>query len=54
MAEIGSLAPDDVTRFVLPWLWDVTRSGGRAVTEEGMEFGFELRFSRYKKLQVTV
>ena len=54
MAEIGSLTPDDATRFVLPWLWDVTRSGGPAVTEEGTEFGFELRFSRYEKLQVTV
>ncbi|RYC05746.1 hypothetical protein [Nocardioides zhouii] len=52
LAEIGSLGPDDATRFVLPWLWDATRTGGRAVTAEGEEFGYELRFSRYKKLQV--
>ena len=54
LAEIGDLAPDDATRFVLPWLWDGTRTGGRALTEEGEEFGFELRFSRYKKVQVRV
>jgi hypothetical protein len=54
LAEIGSLAPDDVTRLVLPWLWDGTRTGGQALTPEGGEFGYELRFSRYKKVQVKV
>jgi hypothetical protein len=54
LAKIGSLEPDDVTRFVLPWLWDAARTGGRALTDEGEEFGYELRFSRYKHLQVKV
>ena len=48
LAEIGSLALADATRFVLPWLWDATHTGGRALTPEGEEFGYELRFSRYK------
>jgi hypothetical protein len=30
LAEIGGLPPDDVTRLVLPWLWDGTRTGGQA------------------------
>lgn len=51
-AEIDDLAPDDVTRFVLPWLWRAGRTDGRALTREGQEFGYELRFSRYKTLQV--
>jgi hypothetical protein len=54
LAEIGSLPPDDATRFVLPWLWQAGRTDGRALTPEGEEFGHELRFSRYKKIQVTV
>lgn len=54
LADIGSLEPDDVTRHVLPWLWDATRTGGRALTDEGNEFGYELRFSRYKTVQVKV
>jgi hypothetical protein len=54
LAEIRSLAFDDATRYVLPWLWDGTHTGGLALTDEGKEFGFELRFSRYKKVQVTV
>jgi hypothetical protein len=53
LADIGSLEPDDATRLVLPWLWDAKRSGGRALTDEGDEFGYELRFSRYKTLQVA-
>ena len=53
LAAIGSVAADDRTRFVLPWLWDAGRTGGRPLTVEGDEFGFELRFSRYKKVQVT-
>lgn len=53
LAEIGSLPPDDATRFVLPWLWQGSRTDGRALTPEGEEFGLELRFSRYKKIQVT-
>lgn len=54
LAEIGSLPPDDATRFVLPWLWQGSRTEGRALTPEGEEFGLELRFSRYKKTQVKV
>jgi hypothetical protein len=52
LADIGRLARDDVTRFVLPWFWDATRAGGHALTPEGEEFGYELRFSRYKQVQV--
>lgn len=52
LAEIGSLPPDDATRFVLPWLWQGGRTDGRALTPEGEEFGVELRLSRYKKIQV--
>jgi hypothetical protein len=52
LAEIGSLPPDDATRFVLPWLWQGGRTDGRPLTPEGEEFGLELRFSRYKKVQV--
>ena len=40
------------TRFVLPWLWEAGSTGGKALTPEGEEFGYELRFSRYKTLQV--
>jgi hypothetical protein len=54
LAEIGSLPPDDATRFVLPWLWQGDRTDGQALTPEGEEFGLELRFSRYKKIQVEV
>jgi hypothetical protein len=53
VAEIGNLSPDDVTRFVLPWLWHAGRTGGRALTPEGEEFGYELRFSKYQTVQVT-
>jgi len=51
-AAIMSLAAEDVTRFVLPWLWQSDRTDGRALTAEGEEFGYELRFSRYKSMQV--
>jgi hypothetical protein len=51
-AAINSLPRDDVTRFVLPWLWQADRADGRALTPEGEEFGYELRFSRYKTMQV--
>lgn len=51
-AEIAGLALGDVVRFVLPWLWHTARTGGRALTPEGEEFGYELRFSRYKTIQV--
>jgi hypothetical protein len=47
VAAIGSLSPDDVIRFVLPWVWHAGRSRGRALTPEGKEFGYELRFSKY-------
>jgi hypothetical protein len=43
---------EDRTRFAPPWLWTAGRTDGRAVTPEGQEFGYELRFSRYKTLQV--
>ena len=52
VAEIAGLAPDDVVRLVLPWLWHAPRTGGRSLTPEGEEFGYELRFSRYKTIQV--
>lgn len=52
LAEIRAVAPDDAVRFVLPWLWHAGRTGGRALTPEGGEFGYELRFSRYKTIQV--
>lgn len=51
-AVINSLAPDDGTRFVLPWLWEAGGTDGNALTPEGAEFGYELRFSRYKRIQV--
>ncbi|RYP88114.1 hypothetical protein EKO23_04560 [Nocardioides guangzhouensis] len=54
LAEVGRLPTDDATRFVLPWLWQGGRTDGRALTVEGEEFGLELRFSRYKKIQVRV
>jgi hypothetical protein len=53
LAAIRRFSPDDVTRFVLPWLWHAGRTGRRALTPEGEEFGYELRFSRYKTVQVT-
>ena len=49
---IAALSADDETRFVLPWLWRAGRTDGRAMTPEGHEFGYELRFSRYKTLQI--
>lgn len=52
LAEIDQLAAEDPTRFVLPWLWHSARTGGRALTPEGREFGYELRLSRYKTIQV--
>jgi len=48
---IGALPADDATRFVLPWLWRGGRTDGRALTHES-EFGYELRFSRYKPVQI--
>lgn len=49
---IDALPVDDTTRYVLPWLWKADRTTGRALTAEGQEFGYELRFSRYKTMQV--
>ena len=34
-------------RHVLPWLWDATSSGGKALTANGEQTGYELRLSRY-------
>ncbi|MDT0212483.1 hypothetical protein Q9R29_01170 [Rothia sp. ARF10] len=51
-AAIGTLPADDATRYVTPWVWDVATSGGSALTPEGSEFGYELRFSRYKTVQI--
>ena len=50
--QIGALPADDTTRYVLPWLWRAGQTDGKALTREGDEFGCELRFSRYKSLQV--
>lgn len=52
LARIGSLPPDDRTRFVLPWVWSAPRTDGGAITSQGEEFGYELRFSRYTRMQV--
>ena len=49
---IAALPAEDQTRFVLPWLWRAGRTDGRALTPEGQEFGYEVRFSRYKTLQI--
>jgi hypothetical protein len=49
---IAALPPEDLTRFVLPWLWRAGRTDGGALTPEGDEFGYELRFSRYQSMQV--
>lgn len=49
---INTLADDDATRFVMPWLWKAGSTTGKALTPEGEEFGYELRFSRYKTVQV--
>jgi hypothetical protein len=49
---ITALPAEDRTRFVLPWLWRAGRTDGRGLTPEGKEFGYELRFSRYKTLQI--
>jgi hypothetical protein len=38
-----------VIRHVLPWLWRVQTSGGRAMTEAGVQCGYELRLSRYRR-----
>lgn len=51
-AVIAALPAEDRTRFVLPWLWRAGRTDGRALTPEGEEFGYELRFSRYETLQI--
>lgn len=51
-AAIDVQPANDVTRFVLPWLWKREGTGGQALTAEGGEFGYELRFSRYKQMQV--
>jgi hypothetical protein len=49
---IAALPAEDQTRFVLPWLWRAGRTDGKALTPEGREFGYELRFSRCKTLQI--
>ena len=51
-ALINALPDDDATRFVMPWLWRAGSTTGKALTPEGEEFGYELRFSRYKTVQV--
>lgn len=51
-AQIGKLPADDPTRLVLPWLWTSETTDGSGLTPEGREFGYELRFSRYKTMQV--
>ena len=49
---IATLPDHDATRYVMPWLWRADSTTGRALTPEGEEFGYELRFSRYKTVQV--
>ena len=49
---IGTLPDDDATRYVMPWLWRADSTTGKALTPEGEEFGYELRFSLYKTVQV--
>lgn len=49
---ISELPADEMTRFVLPWLWNAERTRGSALTPEGDEFGYELRFSRYQQMQI--
>jgi hypothetical protein len=49
---IAALPAEDHTRFVLPWLWRAGRTDGKALTPEGQEFGYELRLSRYKTIQI--
>jgi hypothetical protein len=51
-SQIAGLPVDDGCRSVLPWLWTAGQSGGQALTQEGAEFGYELRFSRYDAVQV--
>lgn len=51
-SQIDALPADDATRLVLPWLWKAESTTGRPLTPEGAEFGYELRFSRYKTVQV--
>ena len=51
-AAIDTLGPDDDTRRVLPWLWKATSTDGHAITPMGEEFGYELRFSRYRTRQI--
>lgn len=51
--SIAGLAADDAARYVLPWLWKATQTDGKAMTPEGAEFGYELRFSRYQRMQIT-
>ena len=49
---IRFLPADDEARFVLPWMWKAESSTGPGLTPEGVEFGYELRFSRYDSVQV--
>ena len=49
---IDALPAGSATRFVLPWLWKAESTTGTALTPEGEEFGYELRFSRYKTVQI--
>lgn len=51
-ALIDTLPDDDATRYVMPWLWKTDSTTGKALTPEGAEFGYELRFSRYETMQV--
>ena len=42
-AAIGTLPSDDLTRFVMPWVWDVASSGGQCPHARGR--GVRLRAS---------
>jgi hypothetical protein len=52
LAAIAELPSNDPTRLVLPWVSKSSQTDGWALTPEGAEFGYELRFSRYKRVQI--
>jgi hypothetical protein len=45
---IGDRAEGDPVRQVRLWLWQAGRSGGSPLTGFGVEYGYELRASRYQ------
>jgi hypothetical protein len=51
--KVGQMLAGEPTgspaRRVKPWLWSAATSGGRPLTTNGAETGYELRVSRYAK-----